>query len=95
MESKKIKLVVVLVIGVLYFIEGVYLLHCSRYTKEEALGNNLLNHRALCRIVKLRNDEDICLNGYISVGRYCATGICDIFGYSCDGHCLMSKHNRI
>lgn len=91
MGHKQVQSAILLVIGILHLIGSVNLLHCPRFTKYEAVQNGLLDDRAICRSAKLGNDEDICLNGFISLGRYCATGSCNIFGYNCDGHCLAGN----
>lgn len=68
----------------------VYLIHCPRYFKHEAVAKNL-DDRAVCRAAKYNYDEEICLNGFKTHRTYCATGSCNIFGYNCDGHCLTGK----
>lgn len=74
---------------------GVYLTYCPRYIKHEAITKGLLNHRAICRAAVYDYNEEICLNGFKSIGTYCATGSCNIFGYNCDGHCLTGKVPKI
>lgn len=74
---------------------GVYLIHCPRYLKHEAIAKGLLNDRATCRAQSYDYNEEICLNGFKSIGTYCATGSCNIFGYNCDGHCLTGKVHNI
>lgn len=86
-----------LLYGILYFIGGTNASdeHCPTFMKHEALRDELLNDRAICRAQQFDYTDTICLNGFKSRGYYCSTGGCNLFGYNCDGHCLSGKDNRI
>lgn len=90
MESGMVRSIVLMCVFTQLF-GGVYLINCPRYLKREAITKGLLDERATCRAAKFDYDDKICLNGFKSIGTYCATGSCDIFGYNCDGHCLTGK----
>lgn len=91
MGTIKVLSTVLVACGIMHFIGGVYLLHCPKYMKHEAIREGLLDKVALCRAMPLAFNEVICLDGFKTTGYYCATGSCNIFGYNCDGHCLSGN----
>lgn len=90
----QLKYTLILVCGLMFFIDDGVTLRCPKYMKHEAIREGLLNERALCNAVFLPFTEKICLDGNMAHGK-CASGDCSWFGFSCDGHCLTGNNNII